>query len=429
MNRILIITIGGSHQPILKSLHDMKPDFTVFLCSDDIPTQKGSYTQITDRVAVKKDCETSYLPNIPTQAGLKEDTWELRKIKYFDNLDECYRMSLETIHEMRQRFESAEIVIDYTGGTKTMTAGLTAAALDDGKCKIVLVSGTRSDLHKVTDKTEYVKPVAAFDTLAAKNIAQLEPLLERFDYSGAVSILQDTIILPLGNEKRQEVQTYLLIYRGFDAWDRFNHARAYDFLNPYRKYLVQYLIPLEIMKNTLESKETDYLIAEDIIFNAERRAAQGRYEDAVGRIYRAIEMIAQIRLKKDYQQSTDDVSMDALSILGEAWKDRLEKNKNDDTGKIQTGLRMSYELLVALDDGIFKPWYTENKNRIIDFLTYRNNSLFAHGFSAINSSLYEEKVPLILEKISLLLKTIYKSEKKKRIEMVQLPQSTIQLTK
>ena len=38
-------------------------------------------------------------------------------------------------------------------------------------------------------------------------------------------------------------------------------------------------------------------MVEDLLLNAERRAIQGRYEDAIGRIYRAIELIAQIRLK------------------------------------------------------------------------------------------------------------------------------------
>ena len=425
MEKVLILTIGGSYQPVVKSINEITPDFTVFLCSDDSLTQKGSYTQITDRVTVKKDSRISYLPNIPKQAGLKDDTWEIRKIKNFDDLNECYRISLEVISENHQKFK--EQVIDYTGGTKTMTAGLAAAALDDGKCKIILVSGIRSDLYKVTDKTEYVKQVAILDTLADKHIAQVKPLLDRFDYSGAVGILEETIRLPLGNEKVNEIQAYLSIYNGFDAWDRFDHTHAYELLNPYRQYLVKYLIPLERIKNKLESNAIDYLIVEDIIHNAERRAIQGRYEDAVGRMYRAIEMIAQVRLKLNYQQSTGDLSMDTLSNISAQFKSCLERSKKSDTGEIQIGLRMSYELLAELDDSVFQPWYTENKNSIIDFLTHRNKSLFAHGFSAINGSLYEERALPVLKKIYSLLQNIYKSEKKKRVETLQLPSCIIAL--
>lgn len=421
MKKILILTVGGAHQPITKSIINNKPAFTVFLCSDDIPTQKGSYTQITNRVEVKKDCDTLYLPNIPTQTNLKEDIWEIRKIKYFDDLDECYRISQGAINEMRQRFSPTEIIIDYTGGTKTMTAGLAAAALDDGNCKIILVSGTRSDLHKVRDKTEYVKPIAFYDTLAIKNLEQTKSLIERFDYSGAVSILETTIRLPLSKEKEQEVQAYLTIYKGFDSWDRFDHALAYHFLNPYRKYLVKYLIPLEIIKTEIEKENMSYLLVEDLLSNAERRTIQGRYEDAVGRIYRAIEMIAQIILKTKYKQVTENISVDTLTSLSSDFKDRLEKKRNDESKKIPIGLRMSYELLSELDDIVFKPWYTENKNNIIGFLTYRNKTLFAHGIKAIDSNMYKDKVAPVVELIKNLLNIIQEDERMKRREFLQFP--------
>lgn len=425
MNKILILTVGGSHQPIIKSINDNKPDFTVFLCSDDSPTQKGSYTQITDRVTVKKDCDTSYLPNIPTQTNLKEGTWEIRKIKYFDDLDECYRISQNTINEMRQRFSPAEIIVDYTGGTKTMTAGLAASALDDGGCKIVLVSGIRSNLNKVKDKTEYVKPVAFYDTLAVKNIEQTKSLIKRFDYSGAVNILEATIRLPLSKEKEQDVQKYLSICRGFDSWDRFDHALAYEFLNPYGKYLVKYLALLAIIKNEVEKEDMNYLLVEDIILNAERRAVQGRYEDAVGRIYRAIEMIAQIRLKSKYKQDTVNIQIEALPVLNEDFRKKLETKITEGKERIQIGLRQSYELLVELNDSIFKPWYGKNEGKLIDFLQYRNNSLFAHGFKAVNQEIYNIKVIPIMDLIKELINDIHKAERDKLTGLRQFPQDLV----
>ncbi|MDB9309098.1 hypothetical protein PN471_10700 [Aphanizomenon sp. CS-733/32] len=43
-----------------------------------------------------------------------------------------------------------------------------------------------------------------------------------------------------------------------------------------------------------------YEIVQDLILNAERRATQQRYDDAVGRLYRALELLAQIRLLKAF---------------------------------------------------------------------------------------------------------------------------------
>jgi hypothetical protein len=43
-----------------------------------------------------------------------------------------------------------------------------------------------------------------------------------------------------------------------------------------------------------------YEIVEDLLLNAERRAMQDRYDDAVGRLYRALELLVQIRLLQTY---------------------------------------------------------------------------------------------------------------------------------
>ena len=422
MKKVLILTVGGSHEPIVKSIKDTKADYVVFLCSDDLLTTKGSYTQITDKVEARDSKDPSKklsLPNIPTQTNLKEGTWEIQKIKYFDDLNDCYQISQRIIEEMRQKFKPDEIIADYTGGTKTMTAGLVAAALDDGNCKIILVAGIRSNLNKVTDKTEYVKPISHYDTLASKSLSQIASLLKRFDFAGAVNILEALIRFPLSNEKEQGIKSHLNISKGFDAWDRFDHVSAFEFLNPFRKYLVSYILPLEKIKTDIENKNLGYLMVEDLLLNAERRAIQGRYEDAIGRIYRAIELIAQIRLKTLYKQDTGNITIDTLPSLKEEFKANLEKYRNNENNEIKIGLRASYDLLYELNDFAFQQWYQENKNRLINFLKYRNDSLFAHGFKAIDQNTYEREVPIIIKLIRKLLDAIYKDEK--RAEISQFP--------
>ena len=44
-----------------------------------------------------------------------------------------------------------------------MTAGLAAAALDDGRCEISLGAGQRNDLSVVQDQTEFVRPIHVWD--------------------------------------------------------------------------------------------------------------------------------------------------------------------------------------------------------------------------------------------------------------------------
>lgn len=52
-------------------------------------------------------------------------------------------------------------------------------------------------------------------------------------------------------------------------------------------------------------------------------------------------------------------------------------------------MRNSYELLEKLLNEPVGKLYTIEKNRIIQALSIRNNSLFAHGFKPINQSDYQ----------------------------------------
>jgi hypothetical protein len=68
---ILLITVGGSHQPIATAIRSLEPDRTIFICSDG---SKGSQSQV---LRTGKPCEVrrgmevvERLPNIPTQVGL-----------------------------------------------------------------------------------------------------------------------------------------------------------------------------------------------------------------------------------------------------------------------------------------------------------------------------------------------------------------------
>ena len=84
----------------------------------------------------------------------------------------------------------------------------------------------------------------------------------------------------------------------------------------------------------------------DLLNNASRRAEEGKYDDAVARLYRCIELIAQIKLKERFGIDTSDVD---LKLIPEEVKDELER-KRDEKGRIKIGLSDSYKLLSAFND-------------------------------------------------------------------------------
>jgi len=132
---VLICTVGGSHQPILTAIRELDPAFVLFFATGQDPAtgRKGSVETITGKgtpVEVVKCCEVvERLPNIPTQAGLAQDRFDVEEVPA-DDLDQAVAIMIHAIARLRARLPDAEMVADYTGGTKTMTGALVMADLE-----------------------------------------------------------------------------------------------------------------------------------------------------------------------------------------------------------------------------------------------------------------------------------------------------------
>ncbi|HIE31816.1 MAG TPA: TIGR02710 family CRISPR-associated protein, partial [Methanosarcinales archaeon] len=129
-----------------------------------------------------------------------------------------------------------------------------------------------------------------------------------------------------------------------------------------------------------------YELVEDLLLNSERRASQGRYDDAVGRLYRALELLVQIRLKLQYGIKTDDVD---VKKIPQEYREEYEPKNDMKDRKNKIGLKESYELLAKLnDDDPLAKIYLSRKSELIGLLEVRNLSIFAHGFRPITKEEY-----------------------------------------
>lgn len=415
---ILVLTVGGSHQPLVTAIQTLKPDRVVFLCSDETPTAKGSYVQVIgEGKIIKSDpkLDKPDLPNIPTQVGLSPDQFDVVKIEHFDNLEACYLESIRILIKLHHEQPHARLIADYTGGTKSMTAGLALAAVDSEWCELNLIAGTRTDLEKVRDRSQFSRPIAVWDLRGRRKLEEVQARLSRFDYAGAASMLERIGQMPISESFSDKVRAGLAICRGLDAWDRFNHDEARTLLQPYRPYLKESSIMLDDLCR-VEPRDP-YLRVEDLFLNAERRAIQGRYDDAAARIYRALELIAQVRLRAKHGIDTSNVDLQKIPAQRRA---SFERHRSD-TGKIQIPLFPSWALLQELHDDHLGAWFAENKSKVQDFLGVRNSSILTHGLEPIDSARWQNKgnVGLILCRQA--LASIPRSERSE-VTVHQLPQ-------
>jgi hypothetical protein len=384
--KVLILTVGGSHQPILRSIEQNQPDLVHFLCSGDTQRTKGSYTQVEGVGKVLKsrpDLAQPDLPNIVTLARLPNEKFKVHKIPHFDDLNECYLVCSNLIKEVHKASPEASVVVDYTGGTKSMTAGLAAAALDDGRCEIQLVTGVRADLTKVKDATEFAKPVRVWDAQMKRRMEAARGLIARFDYAAAGRALEEAATRFASEETIDKLKRWISFCRAFDAWDKFDHSTASELLHPYRGHFDDYKMFLAWMLN---GKGHGFEVVEDLVMNADRRASQERYDDATARLYRALELAAQVWLKNRYNiYESGNVP---IPVLPEDLKKRIP-GEDFEKGTTALPLLRAWDFIAAHNDDPLSELFRQHRQTLLSFLKIRNESILAHGLSPVAQEAFQ----------------------------------------
>jgi hypothetical protein len=280
------------------------------------------------------------------------------------------------------------IIVDYTGGTKTMAGSLLLAAVEDGQCEISLVTGDRPNLVRVADGTEMAGLVSTSGVQLQRRLAIAEELFDRYDYRAAQTVLEDLArSVSLSAQARTTLQKYVTLARGFDAWDAFDHAAAFNLLKPHAGALGIHWTALLALNGKGSRKGYERVF--DMILNAERSAARGRYDDAIARLYRTVELLAQLRLDQEYEVDTSNVQVDKLP---EALRPCYQPT--DSETKVQLGLRDAYSLLQQLDDPLGKA-YEVVQGPLRNALTARNNSILAHGEQPVGKEAYQNLHDLV----------------------------------
>jgi len=375
-NLVLICTVGGSHAPLLTAIRQCRPDFVWFICTDG---KHGSISQITGQgncIKAHPRDEKPTLRNIPTQSSLRDDQYDILTVPP-DDPDEIHTRLSGLIEKILTAKPRPRIIADYTGGTKSMTAALLLAGLEfDEDVKLSMVVGQRPDLIQVKDGTEIRVP-ANVDRIRFRHRFRVAIApWKHFGYAEAAIALESTTA-PRDAQDRQRYLDALAASRAFAAWDRFDHRRAYDLLQPLGRTFGPYLAALSTLNTRSDTQKPGRLL--DLSLNMQRRAARGQYDDAVARAYRLLEWTAQWLLNRDAGIDTSNVPPDRIPA-----DTKLPQN---DKGHHFAGLRNAWTLLETLggsDDTL--TFARERSKEMLSLLTIRNHSILAHGFQPITQA-------------------------------------------
>jgi len=128
-----------------------------------------------------------------------------------------------------------------------------------------------------------------------------------------------------------------------------------------------------------------------VVANAVRRAEQVRFDDAVARLYGAVEKIAKIRLRLVY--GIDNSNVRPEQIPDEEMRKRLQQDSGEE--RLKLPLQKSFELLQSLGDPSGQK-FAHAQNEMRKLLDIRNNSILAHGFEPVQEKTYRRMLDISL---------------------------------
>lgn len=425
--KILFETVGGSDEPLVTAIKKIKPDHVYFICSNGKASSEKMVNgegKVCGKPEQENHNKTEARSNIMKQTKLTDDKVTIVKVDP-DNPVETHDKVLEKMHQ--HQYEGRDCYVNYTGGTKSMAAGLYNAGTEIQDSNIVLIKGDRFNLVQVSGKHSVTNFFTENEILGKRQLKHVFSLVHSKNYKAALSLIDDLYMMR-GFGTTDKFKSILdVIYSFVDAfneWDNFQYAQARESLLSYldkaspaaKKKIVPYKKCLDKLKDGIASyKEHDqetvkyknqrldeFLVVYDLIRNAERKAEKKNYDDAVSRIYRATEMYAQVTLKL-LNFDSSNVDIDRLRNLGIEEKRIAYYEKHRSTDRkdqlVQIGLRDNYCLLNDLGHPTGKKW-DEIQNEIVNCLTCRNNSMLAHGIRPVSGEDYARLHDVVVEFIN-----------------------------
>lgn len=390
-NKAMLITVGTGKtredvaHGIAVSIRNVKPDHVLFFASNE------STETIQHVIRFCEECVfTHEIITIPT-------------IEDFQKLHFFIEGKIEELD--RNGFSRANIVSDYTSGTKAMSAAMVSASLESEVADISYVSGERkygAEGGVVSSGTEKVYSLSPLLIRAEKKLKTFYSYFNKYQFTACIELLN-----PMRNQT--DVQAHFPVQFLYDLtrlikhWDMFLFNQAKNIAAAMLKnhtYITEsdkQKIDLTLVEKTLiELDKRGYSFAKviDLLANAGRRAEEGKYDDASARLYRVLEMVGQVEFNAVFSCDTNSVDP---AVLPEKIKASFIKNYSPNEGKhLKLPLTATYIALGAAGNKIGKK-YERSSDRILTFTRIRNNSILAHGSVPVQKADYENLRTIVVD--------------------------------
>lgn len=388
----MICSIGRSKEPAVQSLKAVEPESVVFYCSDGA---------------------SEYLPGIIRECPFIRHTAVVETTDGEDIEANLHLLYMELpVHVDRRGLSWENVLVDYTGGTKTMGAALVLATVETGVQYAYVSGDKRSGGGKVilVDGTEKVlRKANPWNAIVLKQRKDITNAWKFGHYDEAARLCEEIKDNVSGENYWKDICRGLIpMFEAYREWDRFRYKQAFKLMKQARGMLHPYCFmsrPLKAVIVRVENhirmlepmvvesaeKKRGFLL-QDLLANAMRCGAEERYDDAAVRLYRALELAAQHRLWEGY--NIDSQKCNKKQVPETHRQEYVQRDSSDDE-LLQLGLHASYILLEALGDEMGRK-YVRHQEEIQQQLLH-NQSVLAHGLDPVTENDYDRMLRLMLE--------------------------------
>jgi CRISPR-associated protein (TIGR02710 family) len=319
-------------------------------------------------------------------------------------LDRLRQLTPE-VGEWVARGPGFQVVVDFTGGTKCMSASIGLQA-SRWPCLFSYVGGserTKDGVGVVVSGAEKIVHQAnPWDALGHQAVEDFVVLFDQRAFVAAAKVAGVAKTRVSRPDRKREIAVLEQLAKAFDAWDRFDHqssSATFDNVAKSANDLRAVLGPAQGNQVLDSVRRLANHLGElcraappsrhhvlDLLANAKRRKDEGRVDDAVARLYRTIEAVAQVALKESHGiESTEKVPLDRVpESLRPEWASRAKD------GVVALGLQDAYALLASLNDPLGEKFRSAALNGTKSPLAARNRSILAHGFDRVSEGVFDK---------------------------------------
>lgn len=426
--RILIQTVGTGQLPdparpgdrghpvweaLARVIRESAPDVLVQVCS--VRTLRETVPRIIDALDGGDGAADvrRYVGAERADAGMSVAS-EVSGPAIEDDVNALFSACCDIMDGLLAEFPGATIQADFTSGTKAMSAALVAAATQRGVSSLLYAVGERDRGGRVTSTTGIVK-LAPGAFMLDRTALELGRLFNEGQYDAvgrqATSMRS---LAPEGTTVRLRLETLRIMASFYGAWDRFEWKRATHTDLPRNRlpkitpqlaaagWDVERLAAQWAFANTCANEPMSLERLADLLANSARCMDRGRYDDAVARLYRLAEYIAQVRFHpisgRDFGEGrspTRLVPAQLVARLAPSWyAERVSRTGPPRAGAFNLGMDDAFRVLAESGDPVGQAYVARcdgpkgpRTGPLGSGLNSRNESLLAHGGTPVGQAI------------------------------------------